>query len=116
MVRAGLRDEPGTGHVSPLRRRGGRLRTRHRPRSGVAIGLHDHEANPGQPFHESRTGLDHIPFGVADRVGLDAWASWLDELGIEHSGVMDTDQPMPYSVVVFRDPDTIQLELCHMAG
>ena len=47
---------------------------------------------------------------------LDAWASWLDELGIEHSGVIDTDKPMPYSVVVFRDPDNIQLELFHMAG
>jgi len=86
------------------------------PRSGAAIGLDHHEANPGQPFHESQTGLDHISFGVADRASLDAWASWLDELGIEHSGVIDTDKPMPYSVVVFRDPDNIQLEIFHMAG
>jgi glyoxylase I family protein len=86
------------------------------PRSGAMIGLHHHEANPGQPFHESRTGLDHISFGVADRASLDTWASWLDELGIEHSGVIDTDTPMPYSVVVFRDPDNIQLELFYRAG
>jgi len=85
------------------------------PRSGIAIGLHHHEANPGQPFHESQTGLDHISFGVADHADLDAWASWLDELGIEHSGVIDAEQPLPYSVVVFRDPDNIQLELFHMA-
>ena len=85
-------------------------------RSGVAIGLHHHEANPGQPFHESQTGLDHISFGVADHADLDAWASWLDELGIEHSGVIDAEQPLPYSVVVFRDPDNIQLELFHMAS
>jgi glyoxylase I family protein len=85
------------------------------PRSGMVIGLHHHEANPGQPFSESRTGLDHIAFGVGDRADLDAWASWLDELGIGHSGVIDTDNPMPYSVVVFRDPDNIQLELFHMA-
>ena len=112
VVRASLRDEPGTGHVSPLRRRGGRVRRApHRPRSGIAIGLHHHEANPGQPFRESQTGLDHISFGVADRASLDAWTSWLDELGIEHSGVIDTDKPVPYSVVVFRDPDNIQLEL-----
>jgi glyoxylase I family protein len=84
------------------------------PRSGVAIGLHHHNANPGQPFDESRTGLDHIAFGVAERADLDAWAGWLDELGIENSGVIDTDKPMPYSVVVFRDPDNIQLELFHM--
>lgn len=34
----------------------------------------------------------------------------------EHSGVIDTDKPMPYSVLVFRDPDNIQLELFYMAG
>ena len=39
-----------------------------------------------------------------------------DELGIENSGVIDTDNPVPYSVVVFRDPDNIQLELFHMAS
>lgn len=86
------------------------------PRSGIAIGLHHHDANPGQPFQESRTGLDHIAFGVAERADLDTWASWLNELGIENSGVIDTDIPVPYSVVVFRDPDNIQLELFHMAS
>jgi glyoxylase I family protein len=78
------------------------------PRSGIAIGLHHHEANPGQPFQESRTGLDHISVGVADRASLDAWASWLDELGIEHSGVIDTDKPMPYSVLGARLPRSRQ--------
>jgi catechol 2,3-dioxygenase-like lactoylglutathione lyase family enzyme len=86
------------------------------PRSGIAIGLHHHEANPGQPFQECQTGLDHVSFGVADRASLDAWACWLDELSIEHSGVIDTDKPISYSVLVFRDPDNIQLELFHMAG
>jgi glyoxylase I family protein len=86
------------------------------PRSGAAIGLHHHDANPGQPFHESRTGLDHISFGVAGRADLTEWAAWLDQLGIEHSGVIDTDSPIPYSVVVFRDPDNIQLELFYMAS
>jgi len=28
--------------------------------------------------------------------------------------VVDTDNPVPYSVVVFRDPDNIQLELIYM--
>jgi glyoxylase I family protein len=32
---------------------------------------------------------------------------------VENSGVVDTDSPMPYSVVVFRDPDNIQLELIY---
>ncbi len=56
------------------------------PRSGIAIGLHHHQANPGQPFQESRTGLDHISFGVADRADLDAWARWLDELASSTPG------------------------------
>ena len=84
------------------------------PRSGIAIGLHHHDANPGQPFHERQTGLDHISFSVAERADLDAWASWLTELGIGNSGVIDTTNPVSYSVVVFRDPDNIQLELFHM--
>jgi hypothetical protein len=29
---------------------------------------------------------------------------------------IDTGDPVPYSVVVFRDPDNIQLELIYMAG
>jgi glyoxylase I family protein len=85
-------------------------------RSGLAIGLHHHDANAGEPFAESRTGLDHISFGVADRDALRAWASWLDELGVGHSGVIDTDTAFPYSVIVFRDPDNIQLELFHVVG
>jgi hypothetical protein len=30
--------------------------------------------------------------------------------------VIDTGNPVPYSVVVFRDPDNIQLELCYIAS
>jgi glyoxylase I family protein len=84
------------------------------PRSGIAIGLHHHDANPGTPFDESRTGFDHISFGVAGRSDLDDWVAWLDEQGVAHSGVTDATDPVPYSVVVFRDPDDIQLELIHM--
>lgn len=84
------------------------------PRSGIAIGLHHHVANPGETYHESRTGLDHIAFQVADRADLDTWVTWLDEIGVAHSGVNDAGEPIPYSTVVFRDPDNIQLELFHM--
>jgi glyoxylase I family protein len=86
------------------------------PRSGVAIGLHHHDSNPGAGFHESHTGLDHISFGVAERSALDEWVAWLDEQGVEHSGVNDVTEPVPYSTLVFRDPDDIQLELIHMPG
>ena len=36
--------------------------------------------------------------------------AWLDELGIAHTGIVDEVEPIPYSTVVFRDPDNIQLE------
>ncbi len=83
---------------------------------GVMIGLHHNEANRGEPCDETRTGLDHIAIAVPSRSDLDAWASWLDHSGVPHSGVTDTSDPMEYSVLVFRDPDTIQLELFFMAS
>ena len=86
------------------------------PRSGIAIGLHHHEANVGGGFDERRNGLDHISFSVAERADLDAWTACLDEPGVAHSGVQDVAKPMPSSTIVFRDPDDIQLELIHMVG
>ena len=35
--------------------------------TGLLIGLHHHNANQGEKFEESHTGLDHISFQVADR-------------------------------------------------
>jgi glyoxylase I family protein len=83
------------------------------PRSGVLIGLHHHNDNPGQSFRENCTGLDHISFSVAQHADLAAWATWLDAQGVAHSGVIDATTPVPYSVLVFRDPDNIQLELTY---
>ena len=81
------------------------------PRSGVLIGLHKNESNRGESFDECHTGLDHCSFGVASRDELVAWVARLDELGIQHTGIRDEKEPFPYSTVVFRDPDNIQLEL-----
>jgi glyoxylase I family protein len=81
------------------------------PRSGIIIGLHTNVGNDGQPFDEARTGLDHIGFNVASRADLHTWTDWLDDLGIEHSGIRACEQPFPFATVVFRDPDNIQLEL-----
>jgi catechol 2,3-dioxygenase-like lactoylglutathione lyase family enzyme len=83
------------------------------PVSGLVIGLHHNEANEGEGFDEARTGLDHIGFGVPSRESLDDWVAKLDELGIEHSGIRDITEPVPFSTLVFRDPDNIQLELIH---
>ena len=66
------------------------------------------------PFDERRTGLDHIGMAVPDRADLDVWAARLDGLGVPHNGVNDTDHLLPYSALVFRDPDNIQLEFFHL--
>jgi len=49
---------------------------------------------------------------VEDHAELEAWEQRLSDLGVEHSPV--DDQPL-YSVVVFRDPDNVQLEFIAMA-
>ena len=79
--------------------------------SGVVLGIHHNAGNDGIAFDESRAGLDHFGFAVADRAALDAWVAKLDGLGIEHSGVRDIEVPIPFSTLVFRDPDNIKLEL-----
>ena len=81
------------------------------PASGLVLGLHHNSDNDGVAFDESKTGLDHFGFAVADRAALDRWVAKLDELGVAHSGVRDITTPVPFSTLVFRDPDNIQLEL-----
>ena len=84
------------------------------PRSGLIFGLHTNTGNHGERFDEAHTGLDHVSFGVSGRAALQVWTAWLDELGIEHTGIVDETDPLTYSTVVFRDPDNIQLELIAM--
>jgi glyoxylase I family protein len=83
------------------------------PISGLVIGLHHNEANEGESFDEAHTGLDHIGFKVPTRESLDVWVAKLDALGVEHSGIRDITEPVPFPTLVFRDPDNIQLELVH---
>ena len=80
----------------------------------LAIGLHTHAATAnGDVFSETRVGLDHISFQVPDRAELEAWAKRLDELDIAHSPITEA----PYgTVLVFRDPDNIQLEFFALPG
>lgn len=76
--------------------------------SGLLVSLRRHHGAGTARFDETRTGLDHVSFGVADRAELESWEKWLDELGVEHSPIADT----PFgAVMVLRDPDHIQLEL-----
>jgi glyoxylase I family protein len=84
--------------------------------SGVVIGLTRHDAAQGEAdFDERRTGLDHIAFGVQSRADLDAWVARLDEAGVTHSGVKETPTTGS-SLIAFRDPDNIQLEVYFAQG
>jgi glyoxylase I family protein len=74
------------------------------PPSGLLIGLLQHPQNPGEPFSEFRTGLDHVEFQVGSLEELHAWEGRLTELGILHSGIQQAH------ILTFRDPDNIQLE------
>jgi catechol 2,3-dioxygenase-like lactoylglutathione lyase family enzyme len=82
------------------------------------IALHRHAANGGELFAETRTGLDHVGLAVSSRADLEAWQEHLEQLGIERAPAADRpctqsaidDRPFG-SILVFRDPDNIQLEL-----
>lgn len=70
--------------------------------------LYQHPANRREHFDETRTGLDHISFAVASRAELKEWSRRLSDNGVDHSPVAED----PFgAVLVFRDPDNIQLEL-----
>jgi glyoxylase I family protein len=68
----------------------------------------------GQPrFDEMRIGLDHLSFLVPSRAALEEWERHLDEHGVTYTPIAEA----PYgSVLVFRDPDNIQLELLSNPG
>lgn len=93
--------EHGNGTVTVLRE----------PRSGVGLGLNAHADHGGEGFDERRTGLDHLSFQVGSRAELEAWEDKLGQLGVQRSPITDIAEPFPFSVLVLRDPDGIQLEL-----
>lgn len=84
----------------------------------LMIVLHRHDVNDGALFSERGTGLDHVGLAVETRQDLERWQDHLAALGIvradpadkplTRSDILDEDYA---SVVVFRDPDNIQLEL-----
>ena len=84
----------------------------------LVLVLHRHDTNGREPFSEKRTGLDHVGLAVPSRADLEAWQAHLHDLGVQRVETADqpcTQSPItdaPYaSVLVFRDPDNIQLEL-----
>jgi catechol 2,3-dioxygenase-like lactoylglutathione lyase family enzyme len=82
-----------------------------KPDFSMCVGLHTHSGNASEPCNETRTGLDHVSFGVAQRADLDDWAEHFKKLNVSQSPISDQEG---YAVLVFRDPDNIQLELISM--
>jgi glyoxylase I family protein len=77
---------------------------------GLSMGLIEHPDNPGEPFDERRSGLDHVSFAVPTPDAVDLFA----HRAIEHGGAKPVISQSPHAVVlVLRDPDHIQLEICY---
>jgi glyoxylase I family protein len=84
----------------------------------LGIVVHRHDTNKGERFQETRTGLDHVGFILPRREDLEEWQRHLEEQGVTRAEAADrplTQSPIADewygSVLVFRDPDNIQLEL-----
>jgi glyoxylase I family protein len=75
------------------------------------LGLTQHRSGARDAFDETRTGLDHLAFAVSVRSDLDAWERTLDAAGVTHTPVAPANSIDGAAVLVFRDPDNIQLEL-----
>ena len=70
------------------------------PQSGWVLGVRQYHGREADRFDEFRTGMDHFAFAVTDRSELEA-------RDVSFSPIAET--PIG-SVIVFRDPDNIQLE------
>ena len=106
------------GYVMDAPHEGGMARILADADETLAFALHHHDASRGELFAETRTGLDHVGFVVPSRADLERWQEHLERHGVVRAGRADkpltrspiSDQPYG-SVLVFRDPDNIQLEL-----
>jgi catechol 2,3-dioxygenase-like lactoylglutathione lyase family enzyme len=76
----------------------------------VRLGLAQHRHGSQDLFDETRVGLDHLAFAVADRAELDGWATRLADLAVVHSPAVPANSILGATVLVLRDPDNIQLE------
>jgi glyoxylase I family protein len=85
-----------------------RYRVLAHPGSGWLLAVRQYCGREEGAFDEFRTGLDHFAFAVSSRAELEDWEGELQAAGVTFTPIAET--PIG-SVVVFRDPDNIQLEL-----
>ncbi|GAC1341690.1 MAG: VOC family protein [Candidatus Dormibacteria bacterium] len=105
----------GFAPIAEIEEHGHRTVILKRPDAAVVIGLHQHRSNDGQRFSEFTTGMDHLAFEVDTREDLDSWERRLETAEVAHSPVTPGARPGS-QILVFRDPDNIQLEFVHMAA
>jgi glyoxylase I family protein len=80
------------------------------PDEQLWVVLHHHDDNGGERFAETRTGLDHVGFRVPSMADLKAWQERFAEREVVHSPITELPD-WGVAVLVFRDPDNVQLEL-----
>jgi glyoxylase I family protein len=61
------------------------------PGARIAVVLTDHAGTVQDRFDEHHPGLDHLALAVADLDDLERWRSTLDEHGVGHSGLVESD-------------------------
>ncbi len=76
----------------------------------VRLGLVEHRTSSKRPFDETESGLDHLAFAVSGRDELERWARRLEALGVPFTPIVASLSIPGAAVLVFRDPDNIQLE------
>ena len=81
------------------------------PRPGDRVRLRLTPVQRHAAFDETVTGLHHLSFRLADIEELDDWAQRLQHWKVEYSQPTDSTLRPGEKVLVFRDPDIIQLEL-----
>ena len=89
----------------------------------LVLVLHRHDANDRRLFTETATGLDHVGFHVPTRAisrpgrPTSRRSAWLAAPAADEPGTQAPIADETYgSVLVFRDPDNIQLELVSPPG
>jgi glyoxylase I family protein len=70
----------------------------------------------GERFDENNAGLDHLSFAVASRNVLEDAVKVLDKRHVTHSEIRDLGEAFGIYILIFRDPDNIQLELSAPRG
>jgi glyoxylase I family protein len=96
------REEPDTGLRKVVLRSAG---------DEFSVVLVQHADTGRRGFDERRAGLDHVAFKVGSTADLAEWEERLAEFGVSYLPTAPSRTFEGSLVIVFRDPDGIQLEI-----